>query len=263
MIKVIIVEDEEFICNGMILTTPWENFQCQVVGKAANGLEGMNLIKKIKPDIVITDVRMPKMDGINMIENLKNVVDTQYIIISGYDDFKYAQQAIKLGVKDYLLKPIDDEEFYRTLENLSEYIKGRRREKEAKKHICPKANSKSQFCNGNSFDEAYDGRVKYVSEAIDYIKNNYFQNINIKDLAENLYISESYLSRLFKEHTGYTLVEYITNYRMNKATELLKDHTIKIYEVAELVGYNDARYFSVLFKKHMGVSPMEFKYNFV
>lgn len=254
MNKVVIVEDEEFIRKGMVLATPWSKFNCEVIGEAKNGVEGLELIKKIKPDIVITDVKMPIMDGIIMIKELKNYVDSEYIIISGYDDFKYAQQAIKLGVKDYLLKPIDDNEFYNTLNKVIDIVK----QKKEKMRIS-NSKAKVELFNEYTYEKGYDSREKYIIKAVEYIKNNYNQEIVIKEVAESLFISESYLSRLFKKYTGYTFVEYLTNYRVKKAIELLKDHTIKVYEVAEKVGYNDSKYFSVIFKKYMGVTPIEFK----
>lgn len=254
MNKVVIVEDEEFIRKGMVLATPWSKFNCEVIGEAKNGEEGLELIKKVKPDIVITDVRMPIMDGIIMIKELKNNVDSEYIIISGYDDFKYAQQAIKLGVKDYLLKPIDDNEFYNTLNKVIDIVK----QKKEKSRIS-NSKAKVEIFNEFTYEKDYDSREKYIIKAVEYIKNNYNQEIVIKEVAESLFISESYLSRLFKKYTGYTFVEYLTNYRVKEAIELLKDHTIKVYEVAEKVGYNDSKYFSVIFKKYMGVTPIEFK----
>lgn len=260
MIKVVIVEDEEFIRRGMVLATPWDQFDCEVIGEAQNGLEGLKIIKKLDPDLVITDIRMPVMDGIDMVAELAGITKSEYIIVSGYQDFKYAQQAIKLGVKDYLLKPIDDEEFYHTLTKLVKVIK-QKREVANINHHTEKVNRIKAF-NEYDFDEYYDGKEKYIIEAIDYIKANYYKEITVKDVADSLYICESYLSRLFKIHTNYTFVEYLTCYRLKIALLLLKDYRIKVYEVSEKVGYKDSKYFSVIFKKYIGVSPMEFKYNY-
>ncbi|PKM93282.1 MAG: DNA-binding response regulator [Firmicutes bacterium HGW-Firmicutes-1] len=261
MIKVVVVEDEEFIRRGMILTTPWEEFDCEVIGEARNGIEGINLIKKLNPDIVITDVRMPIMDGIMMINELTNFVEAEYIIVSGFDDFKYAQQAIKLGVKDYLLKPIDDTEFYNTLRKIIEVVKGKQDHTNTADHYSQISNCKLQFFKEYEFELHYDSRKKYVFEAVEYIKTNYYREITLRDAADSLYISESYLSRLFKTHTSYTFIEYLTSYRIKMAISLLKDHRIKVYEVSDKVGYKDSKYFSVIFKKYIGVTPLEFKYS--
>ncbi len=259
MIGIAIIEDEAYIRKGMVLTTPWKEFGCEVIGEAKNGMEGYDLIKKLNPDMVITDVTMPIMDGIEMIKKLEGQIDTEFIIISGYDDFNYAQQAIKLGVKDYLLKPIDDDDFYFTLRKVAMVIKEKKEQAnhQEKKRLIEEG--KIELFNQESYKNNYDGRKKYVTKAIKLIEEYYHEGIGIGYVAEALDISESYLSRLFKTYTGYTFVEYLTDYRIKIAIQLLKKHTIKVYEVSEKVGYNDAKYFGVLFKKKMGVTPMVFK----
>ncbi|PKM52177.1 MAG: DNA-binding response regulator [Firmicutes bacterium HGW-Firmicutes-7] len=260
MIKVVVVDDEEFIRRGMVLTTPWDDFNCEVVGEAKNGKEGIQLIRRLNPDIVITDIRMPIMDGIVMIRELFGNVDSEYIIISGYDDFKYAQQAIKLGVQDYLLKPIEDSEFYNTLKKIIDVVKMKQKHLYGANHCAQMENCKLQLFNENFVENNYDGRIKYVSEAVEYIKLNYYKEITVSDAADCLYISKSYLSKLFKAYTNYTFIEYVTAYRIKMAISLLQDYRIKVYEVSEKVGYKDSKYFCVIFKKYIGVTPMEFKY---
>ena len=259
MIDVVIVEDETYIRKGMVMTTPWDRFGCRVIGEAGDGQEGFDLIMRLNPDIVITDVSMPVMDGIEMLRKLEGHAAAEYIIISGYNDFSYAQQAIKLGVKDYLLKPIDDDSFFDALKNVSQFVE--------KKRILMKQQEKTELieegkeilAHEEGFDSHYDSRQKYVLEAMKWIEKNYSKGISISDAAMALQISESYLSRLFKSYMGYTFVEYLTEYRIKESNRLLKDHHIKIYEVSEKVGYNDPKYFGILFKKKIGVTPMAFK----
>lgn len=260
VIKIVIIEDETLIRRGLILTIPWEKYGCIVVGEARNGIQGKKIIEKLKPDIVITDVRMPEMDGITMIRELlqNSKVECEYIIISGYNEFEYAQQAVRLGVKDYLLKPVGDEEFAKTLTSVVSHVKNRKKDKKMKKCVT-KMTDKVIFFEEHFMDNTSDSKQQYVLEAIDYIKSEYQQDITIRDVAGNLAISESYLSRLFRKETGYTFVEYLTNYRIKEAIELLKNHKVKIYEVSQLVGFNDPRYFSTIFKKYVGISPTDFK----
>jgi two-component system response regulator YesN len=261
MIGIVIVEDEAYIRKGMVLTTPWEEFGCKVIGEAKDGLEGYNLIKKLRPDIIITDVSMPVMDGIEMIRKLDGEYEAEYIIISGFNDFNYAQQAIKLGVKDYLLKPIDDDDFYFTLKKVVKVLEERKEQTKQLDRQLLVEEGKTLLFNEESYDNNYDGRKRYVTKAVKWIEEHYHEGIAIGDVAEAMDISESYLSRLFKKYTDYTFVEFLTDYRLRIAIQLLKDHTIKVYEVSEKVGYNDPKYFSILFKKKMGVTPMEFKNN--
>ncbi len=259
MIGIVIVEDESYIRKGMVVTTPWEEFGCKVIGEAGDGQEGYDLIEKLKPDIVITDVNMPVMDGIEMIRKLEHVSNAEYIIISGYSDFSYAQQAIKLGVRDYLLKPIDDDDFYRILRKVILNIEKKQRIARQQEQSQLIQEGKEILAREEGFDTHNDSRQKYVTKALEWIENHYSENIGISDAAFELEISESYLSRLFKSYMGYTFVEYLTSYRIREAIKLLKDHRIKIYEVAERVGYNDPKYFGILFKKQVGVSPITFK----
>lgn len=255
MVKVVVVEDEMLTRKGLVVTTPWEDFGCKVVGEASNGLEGIEIISRVKPHIIITDVRMPKMDGIKMIRKLQNETKAEYIIISGYDEFKYAQQAISLGVKEYLLKPVEDSELFNALTKIVDSI-------EAKKEVYEQdVKELDTTLNFHEYDNngKVEGKIKYVVKAIKCIKDDYYNDVNIKDVAEKLYITESYLSRLFKKETSYTFVDYLTRYRCKKAIQLLKDENIKIYQVAELVGFNDSRYFSSIFKKYVGITPTQLK----
>lgn len=255
MLKVVIVEDERLTRKGLVLTTPWEELGCKVVGEATNGMDGIEVIQSLKPHIVITDVRMPKMDGIEMIRNLKDKVTSQYVIISGHDDFKYAQQAISLGVKEYLLKPVEDEKLFDALNKL---VKDINQNKDVLLDNSIDTNGLIEF-NEYTYQGQIDGKKKYVVNAIKIIEKDYFKEVNIKEVADNLFITESYLSRLFKKETGYTFVDYLTRFRIKKAIQLLQDDSIKIYQVAELVGFKDSRYFSSIFKKYINLTPTELK----
>ncbi len=259
MIDVVIVEDETYIRKGMVVATPWKQLGCKVIGEAGDGQEGFELVCRLKPDLVITDVNMPVLDGIEMLRKLEGVIDSEYIIISGYNDFEYAQQAIKLGVRDYLLKPIDDDDFYMTIRRIILQIEKKRiaaREIERNRLI---REGKESLAEVQGFESNYNSRQKYVLKAMEWIEDHYSENIGISDAAYELKISESYFSRLFKRYMGYTFVEYLTDYRIKVAIQLLKDHHIKVYEVSERVGYNDPKYFGIIFKKKIGVSPMTFK----
>jgi two-component system response regulator YesN len=259
MIKVLVVEDEYLVRKGLVLTTPWENYGLEVIGEAENGKEGLLLATELRPDLVITDIRMPKMDGLELIERLEGVIDAEYLIISGYNEFEYAKQAMRLGVRDYLLKPIDDEELYQILERLSGLIQSKKKLQKVQDSLPLIQDSKLQLFNEYLSDNEWKVKENYIREAIKYLKLHYREDLNIRKVADSLKISESYLSRLFKMETGYTFVEYLTNYRIKKAIELLKEKSEKVYEIAEMVGYSDSRYFSALFRKYVGVTPSEFK----
>lgn len=247
MYKVVVVEDETMARKGIILTIDWSALGCVVVGEAANGEEGAALVARLAPDIVVTDVRMPRMDGVEMITKLRAEGCTaKFIILTAYSDFKYAQSALRLGVSDYLLKPLKDGE----LEDVVRHIQGQEQNREAQAaadapvlRLNPVKNTKN----------------KYVEQAVQLIREHYREDINISTVAGELEISEGYLSRVFKKETDYTFTSYLTLYRMKIAMNLLKDCRVKVYEVAEQVGYSDTAYFSAQFKKVTGISPSEYQ----
>ncbi len=243
MLKVLIVEDEEMIRKGIVLTVDWAALDCVVVGEASNGLEGLEAARRLEPTLIITDIKMPQMDGIEMVRALRAEGCGAYVIIlTAYDHFSYAQSALRLGAVDYLLKPFHDGDLEAAVTQLR-----RRIEADSADAAGPGAPRKGD-------------KSKYVLEAMDYISKHYNDpEICVGTVAQNLNISEGYLSHTFKKETDYTLLNYLTRYRIHKAMELLKDCRVKVYEVAERVGYRDIAYFSATFKKYTGVSPSEYQ----
>ena len=243
MLKVLIVEDEEMIRKGIVLTVDWAALDCVVVGEASNGLEGLEAVRRLEPTLIITDLKMPQMDGIEMLRTLREEGCGAYVIIlTAYDNFSYAQSALRLGAVDYLLKPFHDGE----LENAVNRIRCRM------DSGAPAAEAIGTPRKGD--------KSKYVLEAMAYISKHYHEpDITVGTVAQSLNISEGYLSHTFKKETDYTLLNYLTRYRIHKAMELLKDCRVKVYEVAEQVGYRDIGYFSNTFKKITGKTPSEYQ----
>ena len=249
MYKVIVVEDETMVRRGIILTINWAALDCVIAGEAANGEEGASLAERLSPDIIVTDVKMPRMDGVEMISKLRaKGCAARFIILTAYGDFKYAQSALRLGVSDYLLKPLKDGDLEQAILHIrSQMEQGRK--KEEGEFAAPVLR----------FNADKKSKNKYVAEAIRYIRKHYQENITISTVAEYLEISEGYLSRVLKKETDYTFTSYLTFYRMQVAMTLLKDCRVKVYEVADQVGYSDTAYFSAQFKKLLGVSPSEYQ----
>ncbi|MDL2323620.1 response regulator [Ruminococcaceae bacterium OttesenSCG-928-A16] len=247
MVKVVVVEDEALVRKGIVLAINWAQLGCVVVGEAENGLAGLQIIKRLAPDIVITDMKMPQMDGVQMLAQLaQNGIQVEAIILSAHSDFSYAQSAVKLGVVDYVLKPFADGE----LEAAVEKAKSR----------LPKQHNPPTQQDILSFQIKKGDKSRYVAMAMDCIAQQYGQpGISVASVAEELAISEGYLSRVFKKETNHTFNNYLTRYRMHKAMQLLKDCRLKVYEVADAVGYQDTTYFSTLFKKLTGLSPSEYQ----
>ncbi|MDF2613980.1 MAG: response regulator containing CheY-like receiver domain and AraC-type DNA-binding domain [Clostridia bacterium] len=259
MMKIVVVEDEMLVKKGLILTTDWLKFNCEVVGDASNGMEGIDVIKRMQPDIVITDVRMPGLDGIKMIEALKtDCCKSEFIIISGYSEFEYARQAVKLGVRDFLVKPIDDEDLENALKNTCQEIHNKKVISKIQNKMEDITDSRVMLFKEYIIKEQEDNS-DYTARAVRYINQNYQKDISLKSAADHLFISESYLSRVFKTNAGQTFGDYLTYYRIKMACGFLKEPDAKIHEIAKMIGYKDQRYFSVIFKKLVGLKPKEFR----
>ena len=244
MLKVLVVEDEEMIRKGIVLATDWASLDCVVVGEAANGEEGIAQVERCKPSLIITDLKMPKMDGLEMISQLRAAGCEAYVIIlTAYDSFAYAQTAIRLGAVDFLLKPFHDGDLEHAVLQLQKKLAGQQKGP-AVQLPAIRTGVKS----------------RYVQQAMDYIGKNCADcALSVGQVAQALGLSEGHLSHLFKKETDCTVGSYLTRCRIQRAMTLLKEGKLRVYEVAEAVGYKDITYFSGTFKKMTGMSPTEYQ----
>ena len=231
MTKVLIVDDEKYVRMGIKEETDWSLIDCEVVGEASNGEEGLKIALEKRPDLVISDIRMPKMDGIAFAENLRdNLPNTKVIFLTAYDEFEYARRAIRLGISDYILKPFKDGELEASVQRLL--------------HLYPDAPTPAK--------ELEDKLIPLKDKKS--ISNRYV-------LADSMGVSEGHISRLFKSEIEVGINNYLTRYRIRKAMDYLKDVQVKVYEVTEMCGYQDIAYFSNTFKKLVGKSPSDYQTN--
>lgn len=256
MFKVLIVEDEEIIRKGLIFMFDWLKANCIIVGEAENGEKGLEEIEKLKPDIVITDVKMPFKDGLEMLE--ESILDYDYkaIVISGYDEFEYAKKAISLGVEEYLLKPVDFQQLCEAIEKVIDKIESENEIRE-RLNLINIAETYKTILDIKYYD-SIKSKTTYVTDMLRYIKNNYCKKISLKNLSKTYSISSSYLNLKFKEETNYTFNDFLNRYRILQSVILLRENTATIYEIAEKVGFQDYKYFSQVFKKYVGCSPTKF-----
>lgn len=267
MIKVLVVEDEPLVRRDLELLTPWEELGCLCIGSASNGKEAIKIFNSNQPDLVVTDIRMPGMDGLEMISIMKELCTVsveknvcEFVIISGYTDFDYARNAMRNGVMEYLVKPVDDDELKNAILRAKDRILSARNMSLFNKSHGDK-DEKSLLMLFREYDlgQREGTTARYVQNAVDLIKAKYITGVTIDEAAESIGISSGHLSRIFKAETGYTFIDYLMYYRVKVAAEFLKNPTVKIYEVADLVGYTDARYFSQVFRKITGLTPKEFR----
>lgn len=253
MYKVVIVEDEQIIRKGLVYSIPWQEFDCCVVGEAGNGIEGIEAIKAYKPDILVADINMPIMDGLEMIQQTHEAYDYAAIILSGYSDFEYARRAIKYGVMSYLLKPLSKGE-------LVDAIKSAQRECEVRQVYLNKQLNKEEWKNISLLKDYPTDHLEseVVKQMLEYIHNNYQNKIVMQDVVDSLNYSESFLNKKFKERVGITFIEYLNRYRIQRSLKLLKDKNNSIQDIASKCGNWNYKYFGTVFKKYMGCSPSEY-----
>lgn len=244
MLKVLVVDDETVVRQGIVLGVDWAAMGCAVVGEAANGEEGIAAVERFNPNLIITDVRMPKMDGIAMMRELqRRGCKAHAIILTAYSDFEYVRSALQLGADDYLLKPFQDKELVAAVER-----------------IRSKERQQGDFSVLDTLALEKGDKSRYVMKALEYIAGHYSESgINITEISRHIGVSEGHLSHVFKKETSYTVVGYISRYRIHMAMKLLRDCSHKVYEVAGMVGYRDVTYFSSTFKKLTGMSPSEYQ----
>lgn len=228
MVKVMIVDDEEHIREGLKMLLEQIITGYDVIALAVHGEEALKRLKCAMPDVVITDIRMPIMDGIALCKQLStDYPQLPVVIISGHEEFQYAREALKIGVKDYLLKPIDRVELALTLKKLTQT------ETEEDDHIISKIQS--------------------------YIVKNLNADLTLQSLSVQFHLHPTYISQLYKKHTNQNLNDYILEQRMQKATKLLKESKLKVYDIAALVGYINSTHFTTVFKQYTGMTPKEYR----
>ncbi|RRD93875.1 response regulator [Clostridiales bacterium COT073_COT-073] len=242
-IKIVIVEDEYYVRKGIIESFPWEEIGCAIIGEAANGRAAIEVIERTRPDLVIADIEMPIMDGVEMVRMLKSKnIQTEYIFLTAHQKFTYVHSALKLDVADYLLKPFQYQELKESIEKVRLKLSPENMDQE------------TAF-----YEDKISTRNNYVKEAITYVREHYADEISNITVAEHLNINSMYFCRLFKKETGYTFGQYVINYRIHVAAGLLSNFDLRVSEVAEQVGIMDSNYFSQIFKKIMGMTPREYQ----
>ncbi|MDD3277721.1 MAG: response regulator [Lachnospiraceae bacterium] len=239
--KLMIVEDEQRARRGLkniILTLSSDH---EIIAEASNGKDALELIKTLKPDAVFTDIRMPYMDGLTLIREVRNLgMETKFVIISAYEEFEYARQAMTLGVTQYLVKPLIMEDIEEALEGLD---KKETRKKESEE---------------GGLTRRYPDAHPLVLRALKLIETRYSQTLNQRDLAAELGISPEYFSSLFSKNVGESFVRFLRNYRIEIAKSLYCHSDISREEVPYKVGFLDEKYYSRVFKEVTGMSVGEY-----
>jgi two-component system response regulator YesN len=230
--------------EGLKKVVDWKHFGCEVVDTAFSAAGGTRAIREHAPDILFTDIKMPDTDALTMLVGLKSEFpNMQVTVLTGYRNFEYAQEAIRLGVTRLLLKPSRMEEIHEALMTMIGNL-GKISIEESQQGI------KDEEHNANSF---------IVRQAITFLEEKYADKLTLQDIADHCYVSQWHLSKLLNKHTGKSFYDLLNSTRIKVAKQLLANPSLKIGDICELVGYADTGHFSRVFKKIEGISANEFR----
>lgn len=241
MYKILLVDDEKYISRGLEMGVDWKTINVDTIYTAQNGVEALDIIYQKKPDVVVTDIRMPGMNGLELIQAAKaKYPDLPFIILSGYPDFAYAQKALQYGVFRYLLKPFDLTELTECIRLLLNTIPANESKKKAEENTNSSSNPT-------------------IQGILTFIDDNLAKEINIEMLSNSFGLTPNYLSALFKKETSKGIIEHITRLRIEKACDMLINTDHKVQYICTAVGISDYFYFTKLFKKYMHVTPTQYR----
>lgn len=240
-LKVLLVDDEIMIREGFKKLFDWQAHGCEIVGEAADGMEALAKIDSLNPDIVIMDINIPIMNGLKVIEQSRiKHPETAFIVVSGYDDFSYCRKALRLQITDYILKPVNYEEFGSCIDNLKVSLYRRHEGVETAKS---------------------EGRV--IHSMTRFMQENTAEDITLASLAERFSLNAQYISQLFRNEIGVGFHAYLTNVRVEKAKKLLLTTGLAISEISAQCGFSDYRVFTKVFKKSEGITPSQYRREFL
>lgn len=240
-LRVLLVDDEIMIREGFKHLFDWEAHDCEVVGEAADGMEAQSRIDALKPDIVIMDINIPILNGLKVIQlsRIKHP-NMAFVIVSGYDDFSYCREALRLKITDYILKPVNYDEFGECIDRLKISLFEQQAAEEPERH-----------------------EERPISAITRYLQEHLREEISLNRLADEFHLNPQYISQLFKHEIGVNFLTYLTNIRMEKAKKLLLATALPITEIAEQTGYGDYRVFTKVFKKAEAVTPSQYRKAFL
>lgn len=254
-IRILVADDEYSTRNGVRATLlEWSKGEMDV-HCAENGLEALEMTKKLGPQLIITDIRMPGLSGIDLLRTLRtDGWETPVILLTGFAEFDYAREAVQYGACNYILKPADREELISSTEHGLAAANRLAQEKEKARH---ERNSSNDNDRNRDIPKV---RNTFIQIALTYIHQNYtMQTLGIKEVADHIPLNPSYVSVLFKEETNLTFSEYLLRLRLSRAKELIEQTDLKMYEIAERVGFSSSKYFVKVFREMEQTTPKHYR----
>lgn len=239
---IVIVDDEPWTLVYLKDLFGQEELGFRVIAAERSSSDAIQAIEAQHPDVVITDVRMPDISGLELMSYLRGRgVDCEFIIVSGFAEFAYAQQAVKLGAFDYCLKPLSAENASQLLSRLRKKL-----EEKAAERAAPSVQELPES------ESNFDRMLKFIEQ-------NYNQRLYLKDLAQQFFLAPNYCCNLFMKKKGMTFSHYVTHLRMQRAALLLESTELTSLRISQIVGFDDYAYFNKVFKKHFLTTPSEYR----
>jgi two-component system response regulator YesN len=264
MYKLFLADDENIIIKGLKKLLDWPSLYIEIVGEATNGRDAEESILRLKPDLAILDIRMPLRTGLDILHTVKKEkLETRVIFISAHEDFAYAREALELGALNYLVKPINTEKLKSSVEDALRQIDANAEAREAIGKMF-RAEGDTLIAEYNYHKEIISEIIKsqnnsQIREILLFMDSHYSEDITLEKIAKKAYMNPSYFSVYFKKNSGIYFKDCLIRIRMEHALDILKREDIKTWELAGRVGFQDTRYFSALFKKTYGKTPIEYK----
>ncbi len=249
MYKVLIVEDDENMCFLYSKMKEWKDYGFRIAGTAFNGREAMEKLKNFQYDVVATDIRMPDMDGITLLKEIReHKIPVLTVLISSYDEFEYARQGILYGACDFLVKPIRRKNLAEMLQRLKDLL-----EIQSKEEI--NSDFMKVVCEKLELDKKDDFSVRVCRICVENLE----ENITMEQLSEQMNLSKDYFGKMVKQHFGVPFKEVMNIIKIEYAKKMIQEENLKTYEISQLLGYSSPDYFTKIFKQYAGITPSQFK----
>lgn len=231
--RVVLVDDEPWALKDFELSFPWAKYGFRIAGSFTKPREALRALANLRPELVVTDLRMPGMSGAELLQSARDAgLQSAFVLVSGVSDFEAARKAIRYGAVEYCLKPLDEAECEALLQRVCALLKAREKKEDA---LSPQAQALA-----------------------DYVDGHLHQKLTLNDLADAFHMSATSLARQFHACFGMTFGQYLEARRMDIATRLLREKRLSVSEIARQVGYADQNYFTVCFKRRLGVTPTQY-----
>ncbi|AIQ66421.1 response regulator transcription factor [Paenibacillus graminis] len=265
MWKVLLVEDEVFVRESVREIIAWEELGFTVCGEAGNGAEALDMIRRDVPDLVITDIIMPEMDGVELLRRTREEgYGSRFVMLTCMSDFEYVRQAMEYGASNYILKlSMSVNSLRETLRKISnELLKDGDKRGSSPAPVQEKTGTDERSTKGLQplLHEEVTSHPE-IQKILQYIHVHYPEDITVKSMSQYVMMGENYVSTLFKKKTGQTLIHYLHRVRVNQAIQYLCHSDLPVYEIGNRVGFVNDNYFIKIFKRLTAQTPSQYRQN--